>query len=167
MELKLVTATTEKLTLEILKNIDFNDVIYGERTQEGAMGNAGGVIITLINKSHKFIKYETNLFKDEVVALAALKQIAINNHFFNRYPLNVGNGAYIKRNITLEILDNEECFLYRRGPFIYKIDCSVYGVFRDLSKSLRGDPNIGDPMHAGWEDSFKYMKGFLLGEPFF
>ena len=54
MELKLVTATTEKLTLEILKDIDFNDVIYGERTQEGAMGNAGGVIITLINKSHKF-----------------------------------------------------------------------------------------------------------------
>jgi hypothetical protein len=130
------------------------------------MGNSGGVIITVITRSNEFIKYETNLFEDEVVALAALKQIAINNHFFNRYPLNVGNGAYIKRNITLEVLDNEECFLYRRGPFLYKIDCSVYGVFHDLSKSLRGDPDIGDPMHAGWEDSFKYLKGFLLGEPF-
>ena len=166
MELKLRTAQTEKLTLEKLAKIDFNDVIYGERTQEGGMGNSGGVIITVITRSNEFIKYETNLLEDEPVALAALKKIAQSDYFFNRYPLAMGNGAYVKRNITLEILDNEEYFLYRRGPFLYKIDCSVYGVFLDLSKALRGDPDITDPYHARWEDSFKYMKGFLLGEPF-
>ncbi len=166
MELKLVTAKTEKLTLEKLSKIDFNDVIYGERTQEGGMGNSGGVIISIINKSYEFIRYETNLFDDEAVALLALKKIAQNDHFFNRYALSLGTGVYVKRNITLEILDNEGYFLYRRGSNLYKIECSVDGVFIDFAKALRGEPDIQDPMQARWEDSFKYMKGFLLGEPF-
>ena len=33
-----------KLTVKDLDGIDFDDVIYGERSQSGAMGNAGGVM---------------------------------------------------------------------------------------------------------------------------
>lgn len=130
------------LTAKLLDSIDFADVIYGERSQSGAMGNAGGVIIDVL-KNGKMTRYETNSYEHPKIATAALLRIAENEDFFNLYAAGMGNSVFVKKGIELtphEIKGEKE----RHGSYFslnyngkeYRIICSVYGVFRGLRAKL-------------------------------
>lgn len=131
-----------KLTVDNLKDIAFKNVIYGERSQSGAMGNAGGIIIDVLDNG-EMTRYETNSYEYPEVAAAALLRIAENEDFFNLYAAGMGNSVFVKKGIELtphEIKGEKE----RHGSYFslnyngkeYRIICSVYGVFRGLRAKL-------------------------------
>lgn len=150
-----------KLTLEILEGIDFKKVIYGERSQSGAMGNAGGIILYVI-KDNKLTRYETNVSKDSKTTIEALKQITLNEELFDLFYGGMGNGVFVKKKVKLEIDENDNCFWYIDGKFRHKIEPSNKGVFLGVSEQLKGGKAKGlDPMHKAWEQSLrdKFLKG--------
>ena len=148
-------ADSKKLTLQILEKIDFKDVIYGERSQTGAMGNAGGIILLVI-EGDELIKYETNAFKDEKTALEALKQITLHEDLFDLYYGGMGNGVFINKKTPIEIDYDNKCFWYTSHKNRYRIDSSVYGVFKNVAAQIEGEPPEGlDVMHKAWEQSLR------------
>lgn len=148
-------AGSKKLTVNILQKIDFKDVIYGERSQTGAMGNAGGIILLVID-GDELIKYETNAFKDEKTALEALKQITLHEDLFDLYYGGMGNGVIINKKTPIEIDYDNKCFWYTSHKNRYRIDSSVYGVFKNVASQIEGEPPEGlDVMHKAWEQSLR------------
>jgi len=163
-----------QLTVKILDSIDFADVIYGERSQSGAMGNAGGVIIDVL-KNGKMTRYETNSHEHPKIATAALLRIAENEEYFDTYAVGMGNGVFIKKGITLvpheikgEKARHGSYFTYKIDNAEYNIVCSVYGVFRGLrtklelqskdnaSNSKPKNP-ITDIFQKGWEARWRAL----------
>ena len=145
----------KKLSIKILENIDFKDVIYGERSQSGAMGNAGGIILYVL-KDEKLIKYETNSFKDEKTALESLRQITLHEDLFDFYYGGMGNGAFINKMTPLEIDHENKCFWYKSHKNRYRIDSSVYGVFKNVAAILEGESPKGLYVHhQSWEQSLR------------
>lgn len=148
-------AGSKKLTIKNLQKIDFNDVIYGERSQTGAMGNAGGIILLVID-GDELLKYETNAFKDEKTALEALKQITLHEDLFDLYYGGMGNGVFINKKTPIEIDYENKCFWYTSHKNRYRIDSSVYGVFKNVASQIEGEPPEGlDVMHKAWEQSLR------------
>lgn len=146
---------SKKLTTKILEKIDFKDVIYGERSQTGAMGNAGGIILLVI-EDDELIKYETNAFKDEMTALEALKQITLHEDLFDLYYGGMGNGVFINKKTPIEVDYDNKCFWYTNHKNRYRIDSSVYGVFKNVASQVEGEPPEGlDVMHKAWEQSLR------------
>jgi len=154
MELKY---STEKLTKIKLKNIEFDDVIYGERSQSGAMGNSGGIILYVF-KQNRIIRYETNVFDDEKTAIEALKQITLHEELFNLYYGGMGNGAFINKKTPLEIDHKSKCFWYASNSDRYRIDSSVYGVYKSVVSSIEGGAPEGlYALHQRWEQSLRNL----------
>lgn len=146
---------SKKLSIKLLENLDFKDVIYGERSQTGAMGNAGGIILYVL-KDEKIIKYETNAFKDEKTALESLKQITLNEGLFELFYGGMGNGVFINKMTPLDIDYDNKCFWYQSHKNRYRIDSSVYGVFKNVAASLEGESPEGlDVLHQSWEQSLR------------
>lgn len=144
-----------KLDKTKLKEIDFNNVIYGERSQSGAMGNSGGIILYVKSKD-SLEKFETNMHEDEKTAVEALRLITINEELFDLYYGGMGNGAFIRKNIDLIIDKKNKCFLYHDGNNKFRIDSSVYGVFKNIAARLEGKTPKGlDVIHKGWEQSLR------------
>lgn len=152
-----------KLTHELVAQIDFTKVIYGERTQSGGMGNAGGIILYVI-EGKKLARYETNCFSDEPVWVATMNRIVDNEELFHLYAGGMGNGVFIKRGIELE---NEEDisedgrwnshFIYTHKGVKHPIFSSVYGVHKNIARALKNG-NLGeglDEIHKGWEESLR------------
>lgn len=163
-----------ELTVKILDSIDFADVIYGERSQSGAMGNAGGVIIDVL-KDGKMTRYETNSREHPKIATAALLRIAENEDYFDTYAVGMGNGVFIKKGIILvpheikgEKARHGSYFTYKIDDAEYNIVCSVYGVFRGLRTKLelqskdnvsnsKPKNSITDVFQKGWEASWRAL----------
>lgn len=163
-----------ELTAKILDSIDFADVIYGERSQSGAMGNAGGVILDVL-KNGKMTRYETNSHKHPKIATAALLRIAENEEYFDTYAVGMGNGVFIKKGIMLvpheikgEKARHGSYFACKIDDTEYNIVCSVYGVFRGLRTKLelqskdnvsnsKSKNSITDVFQKGWEASWRAL----------
>lgn len=158
-----------KLTVKDLDSIDFDDVIYGERSQSGAMGNAGGVILDVL-KNGEITRYVTNSHEHPKIATAALLRIAENEDYFDTYAVGMGNGVFIKKGIKLtahEIKGEKErhgsYFSYKTNGKEYKIICSVYGVFRGLRAKLdtnskkEAKNSITDIFQKGWEARWRSL----------
>lgn len=163
-----------ELTAKILDSIDFGDVIYGERSQSGAMGNAGGVILDVL-KNGKMTRYETNSHEDPKIATAALLRIAENEEYFDTYAVGMGNGVFIKKAIMLvpheikgEKARHGSYFTCKINDTEYNIVCSVYGVFRGLRTKLelqskdnvsnsKSKNSITDVFQKGWEASWRAL----------
>ncbi len=163
-----------ELTVKILDSIDFADVIYGERSQSGAMGNAGGVIIDVL-KDGKMTRYETNSREHPKIATAALLRIAENEDYFDTYAVGMGNGVFIKKGIMLvpheikgEKARHGSYFTSKIDDAEYNIVCSVYGVFRGLRTKLelqskdnvsnsKPKNSITDVFQKGWEASWRAL----------
>ena len=143
-----------KLTLEILEGIDFKKVIYGERSQSGAMGNAGGIILYVI-KDNKLTRYETNVSKDSKTTIEALKQITLNEELFDLFYGGMGNGVFIRKDIDLEIDAKNKCFWLKQNDQKYKIESSVPGVFRSVVARIENGTKGYDAMHEAWEQSLR------------
>lgn len=131
-------AITIKLTKEILETISPNEIIYAEVAGGGAMGNSGGIMIYLVNKT-QLICYETSVFTDEEVYLIAEDFLSMNeNAYFNYYYGGMGNNVFINKNAELNI--KLEYFSYLQNGFEYKIYSSVKGVFNSVVNRMK-NPN--------------------------
>lgn len=129
---------TIKLTKEILETISPNEIIYAEVAGGGAMGNSGGIMIYLVNKT-QLICYETNVYTDEEVYLIAEDFLSKNeNAYFNYYYGGMGNNVFINKNAELNI--KLEYFSYLQNGFEYKIYSSVKGVFNSVVNRMK-NPN--------------------------
>ena len=131
-------AITIKLTKEILETISPNEIIYAEVAGGGAMGNSGGIMIYLVNKT-QLICYETSVFTDEEVYLIADDFLSNNEKtFFNFYYGGMGNNVFVNKNIELKI--KQDYFAYLQNGFEYKIYSSVKGVFNSVVNRMKS-PN--------------------------
>lgn len=147
----------EKIKIIPIKiaDLDFRTVLYGERSQAGAMGNAGGIILYVLD-GDEFIMYYTNLSDDEVAYREGLFKIAANEDLFDIYAGGMGNGVFIRKGVKLEIIEDDQAFWYEDGGKQYKIESSVRGVFETVAKALQtGSQGMIDPMQKSWEQQWR------------
>lgn len=145
----------QKLTEALLDKINFKNVLYGERTQTGGMGNAGGIILYVLN-GDKYTRYDTNVFTDEPTALAAHTAIVKNESLFSLVIGGMGNGVLVNKIVPLMIDEDGQCFWYEHDGNKYRIESSVKGVYNNVVKWLLGDETRSvDPIQSGWEESLR------------
>ena len=70
----MIESIKKPLSEAIIESIELQKIIYAEVTPPGAMGNAGGIIIYILqNEANGIICYETNIYDDEGTYLVAEK----------------------------------------------------------------------------------------------
>ena len=70
----MIEAIKKPLSEAVIERIELQKIIYAEVTPPGAMGNAGGIIIYILqSETNEIICYETNIHDDEGTYLAAEK----------------------------------------------------------------------------------------------
>ncbi len=122
-----IVAHSIKLTGKILETILPGQIIYAEIAVDGAMGNAGGILIYVVKDSH-FTCYETSIFTNEEVYKLAVMYISNNEkQFFKFYYGGFGNDVFIKKDAELKI--KQAYFEYTEHGKKYKIISSARGVF--------------------------------------
>jgi hypothetical protein len=143
----MIEAIKKPLSEAVIERIELQKIIYAEVTPPGAMGNAGGIIIYILqSETNEIICYETNIHDDEGTYLAAEKLLLqyhdiknINqeneNLYFNYYYAGVGNHVFINKKANLSILNNH--FIYNTSTFQFQISSSCRGVFNSLIEQLK------------------------------
>ncbi len=126
----------KKLTEAILKDIDFDDVVYAEYASIFGMGNSGGVRM-YVRQDDKMIRYETDIREDEATYVAFDKAIARNKDAFLPYYGGMGNYVFIHKRSNLIEDDVKECFLLIDGQKEFQIDSSCRGVFLSVSARMK------------------------------
>lgn len=126
---RILYPTSITITNKNLKYIDFDKVIYCEISNEGAMGNEGGIILYLLQDENTLVTYETNAFLDKQAYEVASEKIIQNMDFFKSYYGGFGNYVYIKSSANMEIDEEYNCFWYHSKTTKLRIDSSVSGVF--------------------------------------
>ena len=133
------------LTKEKIHSIDPREIIYIEIAQPGAMGNAGGVMLYII-ENEALICYETNVFDDEPTYDAVNELLMkhfdssfdsdseIQDFIFDEYPGGMGNSVFINKNFNLEIGDRY--FIYKQSNKEYCILSSLFIVYKNVVYSL-------------------------------
>lgn len=151
----IIKAEKVKINASKIAELDFRTVLYGERSQAGAMGNAGGIILYVLDGG-VFNMYHTNLSEDEVAYREGLFKIAANEDLFDIYAGGMGNGVFIRKDVTLEIIEDDQSFWYEVGNKQYKIESSVRGVYESVAKALQtGTQGMIDPMQKAWEQQWR------------
>ena len=126
----------KKLTKSLLESIETENILYTEVTPLGAMGNAGGIIIYLIQEEDKeMICYEVNIDDNEETYLLAEDKIYLGQEHFNYYYGGMGNNVFINKEINLAIGD--AYFIYNAGEIEYQILPSVKGVFTGVVYEMK------------------------------
>ncbi len=126
------------ITIENLAHTDFDRVIYCEVSSKGAMGNAGGVLIYVLDDTDELVTYETNFSLDEQVYEAVLERISQEGASFTHYYGGFGNNVYIKKDVQLEIDEKYQCFWYHSQSTKLRINSSVQGVFLSVVDEMTG-----------------------------
>lgn len=136
----MIKSRKDKLTLDIINNIRFVEIIYAEIASAGAMGNAGGVMLYLIfNKN--FLCLEVSLFTDSALYnFVAESLFEHENHkFFSvtsfRYINGgMGNNIFVNSNCSLSV--GQGIIVYEKNNLEYQINCSCLGVFENVQQAL-------------------------------
>jgi len=126
--------TVKKLTDEILKELDFSKVIYGDQSRTGAMGFAGHVLLYVFDC--KMTPYLVTFYDDEVGYNLAREYVAKNIEFFDHYGGGMGNSVLFKKDSPITIDREKECLIYEKDGKKYRINCSVLGVFNTISNKM-------------------------------
>lgn len=135
--------SSKVLSKFILENMQIDHVIYAEATPPGAMGNAGGIIIYILENEHnKVVCYENNLRYNEEAYLLAEDLLMQNTIKSDRKDLplieywgGMGNCVFINKEIKLDIRDGY--FSYTKDGIQFDIIPSVIGVFNVLTNQLK------------------------------
>lgn len=145
------SAIQKSLSISILKSIAIDEIIYAEITPEGAMGNSGGIIIYIPKKdTNELICYQTNIYEDEDAYTFAENLFSKNmdifntdlddkSLYFNCYNGGMGNIVFINKKVNLVI--QNDCFIYSTEHHKFKIYSSVQGVFYSVVSQLQKDRN--------------------------
>jgi hypothetical protein len=143
----MIESIKKPLSEAVIESIELQKIIYAEVTPPGAMGNAGGIIIYILqSETNEIICYESNIYDDEGTYLAAEKLLLqyhdtenINqeneNLYFNYYYAGGGNHVFINKKANLSILNNH--FIYNTSTFQFQISSSCRGVFNSLIEQLK------------------------------
>ena len=131
----IVEAEMVRINASGIADLKMDKVLYGERSQAGAMGNAGGVIFYVLD-GETFTEYRANLSNDEKAYSEGLFKIAANESLFDIYAGGMGNGVFIKKGIKLEVIEDDKAFWYIKDDKEYKIQSSVHGVFDAVAKAI-------------------------------
>jgi hypothetical protein len=107
-----------KLTIEILKNMEINEVLYAEYSLSGSYGNHGDIMIYLITNDNYFC-YIENIYTGNYVYNTAI-EIIKKSGLFKLYRNRFGNFVYINTNIVLNIKD---------GYFTYTKNSQDYNIY--------------------------------------
>jgi len=137
---------TIKLTKSLLDSISPRDIVYAEVSEPGAMGNAGGIIIYVL-QNEKLLCYETSIFSNEAVyneanaLLVRHRETAKNEslggqeEYLKSYYSGMGNRVSVNKDIELKI--NEDHFTFLKNGLAYEIQSSVKGVFLNVASRLK------------------------------
>lgn len=144
-----------RINASTIAGLNFENVIYGERSQAGAMGNAGGIMLYELVDG-KFTLYRANLHTDEQAYSEGLFKIAANEFMFDTYQGGMGNGVFIKKGVKLVVIEEDKSFWYIKDDQPYRIKSSVRGVFDAIAKAiLTGHQDRIDPMQDAWETRWR------------
>lgn len=125
-----------RLTLDVVDALDVERVVYMEETLPGAMGNAGGIVLEVL-EGKELVRYETNIAFDEVVRNAAAAKIKdIRQHYDSHYG-GFGNDVYFRKGVHISIDEQNGGFIFRHEGREYLFRSSVTGVFKRVVASLR------------------------------
>lgn len=125
-----------RLTLDVVDALEVERVVYMEETHPGAMGNAGGVVLEVLD-GKELVRYETNLTSDEAVRNAAASKIKdIRQHYDYHYG-GFGNDVYIRKGVHISIdeLNGRLTFCHEGTEYAFK--SSMVGVFNRVVASIR------------------------------
>lgn len=131
------------ITSENLDSIDFDKVVYCEISSAGAMGNAGGILLYLLDGEEdgedNFITYETNVSTDEESYEATSERMNQKANFFVNYSGGFGNDVYVRKDTQLEVDEEYNCFWYHSQNTKLRIDSSVRGVFLQVVSEMTNE----------------------------
>jgi hypothetical protein len=148
----MIKPISKSLLVSTLKKIEVNNILYAEVTPTGAMGNSGGIIIYLRDRTNKeIVRYETNIDDNEEAYLLAgeiLFKYSDNentnsdnvNLYFDYYYGGMGNNVFINKKIKLSL--HEKYFIYKEAESEYQITSSVPSVFFSVNDQINTKKSI-------------------------
>ena len=123
--------TIKTLSSPILQSLSASDVIYAEWSSPMAMGMGGHVWLYII-ENKELILYETFIYPDEEVYLEGIKFLSDNVDLFNYCYGGFLNHVFINKAVFLDVDTVGNFFIYKTDDGEYRLDSSVYGVFRNI-----------------------------------
>lgn len=173
----MIAPITKKLSKSILDNIEIDKIIYAEVTPLGAMGNSGSIIIYIRQDNNTdMICFETSIYDDEETYLLAeevlFKHLDRGNNvsgkeelYFDFYYGGMGNNIFINKKINLLVQDNY--FVYHEDNLEYQIFSSVQGVFDSVVYHMNSNKSIKPSsikrISPKWIDKLKENEIFVFG----
>jgi hypothetical protein len=121
-----------RLTLDIVNDLDFGRVVYIEETHPGAMGNIGGVVLEVFDGG-RLARFETSLEIDKVAAA----KIKDHREQFDYHYGGFGNEVYFRKRTTIIIDEQSHQFIFESDGRQYPFSSSVRGVFNRVAASLK------------------------------
>ncbi|WP_282081447.1 hypothetical protein [Aquimarina algiphila] len=143
--IKMSEQKTTKLSKEIIDDLSANDIVYAELAEGGAMGNAGGITIYVL-ENKELSRYETSLFDDKNFYSDAEKlllehqdkleyeDLEIDKVLFDYHYGGMGNHVFVNKKIILK--KGKDFFTFKMEDDDYKIYCTVQGVFNSVAHSI-------------------------------
>jgi hypothetical protein len=93
---------------------------------------------------------------DEFATIENVQDNTAYEDLFDVYAGGMGNGVFIRKEIHLEVNEDDQAFWYINGDQTYKINSSVRGVFETVARALKsGKQGLIDPMQKAWEDQWR------------
>lgn len=135
--------TMIKLTKSLIDSIIPKEIIYAEVDAEG---NSGEIMLYKI-KDDMLICYETNVFTDEELYIQAKNLLLKHQDHFKNNDIEIqeilfdhvygllGNNVFVKKNITLEIMDGY--FIYKKSNVEYQIIPSGKRAFNRVVYAMK------------------------------
>ena len=116
------TKKPKPITLEFIKSLDFDKVLYVERSQAGAMGFAGNAMLYVLNDGELTVYQEILNDKNSKRWLKIQNYIADNEDKFDVFRGGFGNGALVKKNTNIEIVRINDEDKRHESHFIFNTD---------------------------------------------
>jgi len=126
---------SNRLTVALVGELDFEDIIYMEQTVPGGMGNDGGIVLEAF-RDNRLVRYETNIYSDEAATDAAVAKLKENQAQFDEHYGGFGNAAFLRNSDRIVIDEKNGRFIFEHDGKQYPFSSSVPGVFKKVISSL-------------------------------
>lgn len=161
------TKKPKPITLEFIKSLDFDKVLYAERSQSGAMGVPGNAMLYALDNGELTLYQLVLNEENSKLWLKIQNYIADNEDKFDVFRGGFGNGALVKKNADIEIVHikdedkrHDSHFIFNTDNYACIVHSSVYGVFQNVADQLEKQQtnSIIDPLQGSWEARLKTKK---------
>lgn len=161
------TKKPKPITLAFIKSLDFDKVLYAERSQSGAMGVPGNAMLYALDNGELTLYQLVLNEENSKLWLKIQNYIADNEDKFDVFRGGFGNGALVKKNTNIEIVHikdedkrHDSHFIFNTNNYACIVHSSVYGVFQNVADQLEKQQtnSIIDPLQGSWEARLKTKK---------